>query len=500
VRSKSFSFGASGPGPEALALLESSSVVGCFRIGPDGAILGANALGREWLGTDKDLAAEGPQLDAWLPQARDRELVRQALSGGDSRRIEVDIRLGAGTCLPVVGDLMPVGGAARRGCVAIFCDATSRRQLSAGLQRSARLEALGSLASGVAHDFNNLLTILVGNLALVAEDLRDRPKPFAKLKAARDAARRGGDLIRQLLSFARQEPVPSELINPSRVIASLAPLIERALGRRIRFELELDEGLDPVAGNSAQLESVIVNLAVNARDAIEGSGCVRISVSSTGSDNGSVDRTSRRGDSACLCIEVADDGSGIPLEVADKVFEPFFTTKSEGRGSGLGLSMVKAYATQFGGEVTLVSRPGSGTRVRLLFPFTEGRAEESAAMTTPLAALPTGTEHLILLVAEENLSSMMEQILSLLGYRCETAKDLGAASRLLKKAKPDLVISDGFEVRALLGLENAAPAGTSRVLMLRAVGIRHESGSYPVLHKPFSLPDLATAVRAALDR
>jgi hypothetical protein len=200
-----------------------------------------------------------------------------------------------------------------------------------------------------------------------------------------------------------------------------------------------------------------------------------------------------------LHIEVVDDGCGIQAEDIDKVFEPFFTTKGPGRGSGLGLSMVRAYADQFGGTATVVSQPDSGTCIRLSFPSSAGAIEDSAAMTMPLASLPMGTERLVLMVAEDHLSAMMEQILTVLGYRCEIAADLESAISLLSTMAPELLISDGFDIGPLLDARLGAKDVNRRVLMLRSMGESDVSENGPVLYKPFSLPDLAKAVREALD-
>jgi hypothetical protein len=480
-----------------LKLLEQSGVVACFVLAGDGGFRWANGLCREWLTGSPTGTLEGRKLEQWLRRAEDREAVSGAARAGELRDVRFELERGSRGVMSARGELIAAGGAA---ClVGIFRDAgEGEDRLKAGMERSARLEALGSLTSGVAHDFNNLLTILVGNLALVAEELRDDPKKFARLKAARDAAKRGGELIRQLLSFARQEPVESDLIDPAKIIGRIAPLIQRALGSRVKLELGLDEQMEPVNGNSAQLESVIVNLAINARDAIESSGTVRIAVRSSQLD-ASVAEARGLSQGKHVCIEVADDGAGIPESLAGKVFDPFFTTKRERGGTGLGLSMVRSYAEQFGGPPELLSSPGQGTTIRLWFPCKSGNVEDSAAMTMPMAMLPTGEELVFVLAADRSLRSMLDQLLSMLGYRVNTLADLGAATRAFREGRPDLLISDGFEVRLLLEAQARTAPPKTRVLMLKAAGAVVDSADRHVLQKPFALPDLATAVRRALD-
>lgn len=465
-------------------LLESSSVVGCVVLGKRGDIQRANGLFREWLRQAAGGAKVPRNFTELLARSEDVNLLERSLQAGGAQGIAIELRYGEGSRLPLIGDLLPLESHGQPAAYAgVFRAAEADQKLRAGMERSARLEALGSLTSGVAHDFNNLLTILVGNLALVAEELRDQPRQFEKLKSARDAARRGGELIKQLLSFARQEPVESRLINPAEVIARIAPLIQRALGSRIELKLDLDEQANPVQGNSAQLESVIVNLAVNARDAIEGSGCVGIKVASRDDE---------------LTIEVSDDGSGVPDEFAARVFEPFFTTKGEGKGSGLGLSMVKLYAEQFDGMAQLSSAADAGTTVTLRFPISSGSIDESAAMTMPVASLPSGKEHIVVVAGDDGVGAMVSQILSVLGYRCEVAQSPESARLLFRASPPDLVISDGFDLDPIAEIQRSPGNGASRFLQLSATGTTAQS-PHPVLRKPFSIPDLALKVRETLD-
>jgi len=482
-----------------LALLEASSVIGCVVLGDDGEIHGSNALFRHWLVGRAVSLLEQRNLADWLPRLEDQETLQQAVQSNGISQVTIQLKSSGGSHLSIVGDLIPLSDTHEgRTFAGFFHETVMDQTLSAGMERSARLEALGSLTSGVAHDFNNLLTILTGNLSLVAEELRGHPRQFAKLKSARDAARRGGELIKRLLSFARQEPVAADLINPTKVIADIAPLIERALSKRISFELDLEKDVDPIQGNSAQLESVIVNLAVNARDAIDDEGCVKISVSSANVDESD---GPHRGLSPgpYLRIEVSDDGDGIAPDTIDHIFEPFFTTKADGRGSGLGLSMVKLYAEQFGGTPQVVSRPGVGTTVWLWFPTSSGTIEDSAAMTMPVAALPSGDELVVVLASDDSLGSMLEQILAVLGYQCRLVDNLGAASDLFQEALPELLIVDDFDVSPLLEAQATSGRHLSRILVLRGDGAEDATQSHPVLHKPFTLPDLAVAVREALD-
>lgn len=499
VRHDAIAFLASDNAHESLMLLESSSIIGCVVLDEQGYIRRANPVFRRWLGLGEQEAATGASLYRWLPRAGDVGEVRRAVTSGSAPRVTLRLERPDGTVVSIVGDLVSIEDSDAGIVLAgLFQESLADGRLRAGMERGARLEALGSLTSGMAHDFNNLLTILIGNLSLAAEELREQPEQYAKVEAAREAAQHGAELIKQLLAFARQEPVESELINPAKIINKIAPLIRHALGSRINLELDLNEELGPIHGNSAQLESVIVNLAVNARDAIEDSGCVKISVSS---HSLAASHAKQVGlvPGSYLSIEVSDNGAGISGGVIDRVFEPFFTTKTGGKGSGLGLSMVKHYTDQFGGTAGLVSKVGAGTTVRLQFPTSGGTVNESVSDTTPVAALPSGDESLIVVADDKGLRAMMNQILSVLGYRCQVVSSADALPQMVRECLPDLIVIDGFDVYRSLEATDLIIDKAVRVLVLETIGEGDAEPPFTVLRKPFSIPDLAISIRTTLD-
>ena len=485
-------------------LLADSSVVAVALVSRSGELRWCNETFSNLLHVPSPTELAGRSITDFFEQAKDWAVLARVEPGAPRRRIKLRLKTAEDASLVLKGDVIGIDAQENEGAVLLMLgDGTELEQLRLAVQRSARLEALGSLTSGVAHDFNNLLTVLVGNLALIAEELREQPERFAKLKAARDAATRGADLIRQLLAFARQEPVESDLINPAKVIAKIVPLIDRALGSKVTLELELDENAGSVLGNSAQLESVIVNLAVNARDAIDLGGTVRIVVGMVQVDAETAARVGLE-PGAFLRIEVADDGGGIPAEVIERVFEPFFSTKTDRGGTGLGLSMVKSYATQFSGAATIESAPGQGTAVRLLFPRAADTLDDSIAMTMPLSTLPTGDESVLLVAADDGIQAMVSQILSVLGYDVRTAEGLGEANLMMRERMPGLLISDGFDPAALINAlsGDAASASACRTLRLLTgseASDLDDAKRSQLLFKPFSLADLAGAVRDALD-
>jgi CheY-like chemotaxis protein len=364
------------------------------------------------------------------------------------------------------------------------------------------MDALASLTAGVAHDFNNLLTVLVGNLYLVGEELRERPLVFEKLKAARDAGKRGSELIKQLMTFARREELDVGTIDPSKVIGDLLPLLRRALGSRITLETTLQKHVGAVRASVAQLESVVVNLAVNARDAIEGKGRISIDVSGVElSEREATERGLARG-GRYVAISVRDTGSGIAPEALGRVFEPFFSTKRERGGTGLGLSMVRWFAESFGGCAAIDSAVGQGTTVTLLLARQQvDHAAETAERTMPLSTLPTGTERVVVLAMDEALRATIHQTLEVLGYRVTVAADTEELVAAVAAEPTDLLVTDGVgDNEALVRAHALRPA-------LRIIATAHP-GRVPdpvaglniaSLTKPFTLADLAGKVRRTLD-
>lgn len=483
--------------------LEDSTVVAALVVSASGRISAANAQIANLLrmGAASDLV--GRSMADLLIDAGDLAHWERAIRSGDSAGLTVRFRRSDGASLLMRGDVRVIGDdAGNEQLLGLFVDKSEEQQLRQAMQHGARLEALGSLTSGVAHDFNNLLTVLVGNLSLVAEELRDRPDQFAKLKSARDAAKRGADLIRQLLAFARHQPIEANLIKPAKVIENLAPLLGRALGSKVKLETVSNASTSAVRGNVAQFESVIVNLAVNARDALEGSGTVVISVT----DQHVRAPESRQFDvpqGQYVRVTVADNGSGIPAATLARVFEPFFSTKGERGGTGLGLAMVRAYALQFNGAAHIDSAPGKGTAVSLLFPRAAETLDETSAKTMPLSTLPTGSEAILLVASEEGLRATVGQILEVLGYSVQMSMDSRQARDILRSRKIDLVILDGMHVEGSSGIASAAAAGAGfKILRLTSNAESAEARpakSARTLMKPFSLADLAQTVRTVLD-
>lgn len=244
-----------------------------------------------------------------------------------------------------------------------------RAALEAQLNQAQKMEAVGLLTAGIAHDFNNLLTIVSGNMALLQARIEDSDSKHQRLIAAAvNACDRGAALTRRLLSFARREPIDPRPVDVNEVVANVAELPWRGLGDRIAAELRAADGVWPIFVDPNQLENALLNLAINARDAMAGQGTLAIQTANRRIED--ADPATRAGvaPGEYVAIAVADTGCGMPPEVRERAFDPFFTTKEAGKGTGLGLSQVHGFVTRFGGRCTIDSEPGRGTTVTLYLP------------------------------------------------------------------------------------------------------------------------------------
>ena len=261
-------------------------------------------------------------------------------------------------------------------------DVTELKNAEAQLRQAQKMQALGLLTGGVAHDFNNLLAVVLGNLELLAERLETEPQTHQLAVAAIGAARRGAALTQRLLAFARQQPLAPRPVALPGLLEDMSDLLQKSLGPEIRLEIECQPGLRPCYVDRAQLETALLNLAVNARDAMPGGGTLTIEAANApatalppaqadeafpGGETGG-DIPEARAGKAAVTISVTDTGTGMSPETVDRAFEPFFTTKPVGKGSGLGLSMVYGFVRQSGGQASIVSAPGRGSRIALSLP------------------------------------------------------------------------------------------------------------------------------------
>jgi PAS domain S-box-containing protein len=298
-----------------------------------------------------------------------------------------------------------------------------RERLERQLNRSQRLESLGQLAGGVAHDFNNLLAVISNYAAFVAEEIAGQTPPDRWQAVSEDvmqiqrAAERAAGLTHQLLAFARRDVIQPRVLNLNQVIEGVEQLLLRTLGEHVELSTHLAAGLGPVMGDPGQLEQVLVNLAVNARDAMPGGGRLILATADVDVD---ADYTASRVGLApgrYASLKISDTGTGMPQSVIDRAFEPFFTTKGE--GTGLGLATVYGIITQLGGYVQIYSEPGLGTTFTILLPQTDQAAREAAA--APSFSRAGAGETILVVENEEAMREVTKRILTRNGYQVITA-------------------------------------------------------------------------------
>jgi signal transduction histidine kinase len=333
-------------------------------------------------------------------------------------------------------------GALRQRDAAFVSLRLSREQLEASqaaLQQAQKMEAIGQLTGGVAHDFNNVLQIVGGNLQLLKLVGGLNPAGLARVEMALAGVERGAKLSSHLLAFARRQPLQEVLVNPGHLVREMDDMMRRVLGPRARVVAEIDHDLGSILVDPHQLHNVLLNLAINARDAMDGEGTLTIRAANVEPDTQSMVGEVLHG--RYVLIEVLDTGAGMPPEVLARVFEPFFTTKPTGQGTGLGLSMAYGFVKQSGGEIVIKSEPGQGTSVRIYLPRSDIEAQhQPASIDGPLVG---GLETILVVEDEEDVRSTTCGILSALGYRVLEAPDAAAALAIVDGGQQvDLVFTD----------------------------------------------------------
>ena len=408
-----------------------------------------------------------------------------------------------------VGYLPHVVDGQTEGFFSVARDVTQQKRLEFELRHAQKMEAIGQLTGGIAHDFNNLLSVVIGNLQLLERPLRGEARLASNVQTALRAALRGADLTRRLLAFSRQQVLEPRVVAPNRVLSGMQDLVRRTLGAAVEVEAELAADAWSVYVDAGQLENSVLNLVINARDAMPGGGRVTLSSANVAFAEDDPARHPKLAPGEYVEVAVRDTGPGMPAEVVKRAFEPFFTTKDVGKGTGLGLSMVYGFAEQSGGVATIASGTGRGTRVSLYFPRSHLPAAGAVERDAGAPELPRGTEAVLVVESDPDVRSTAAQALRVLGYRVLEAGSGDESLRLL---------AQDAEVRLLLtettlpgGMDGAALAARAvaarerlRVLytpgFAGGVRLRDLPGSADVLPKPYAIGELARRVRAALDQ
>ena len=393
--------------------------------------------------------------------------------------------------------------------VVALIDTTERRLLEAQVGQTSKMEAVGQLAGGVAHDFNNLLTVIMSYGAMLVERL-DPGEDREDVQEITAAADRAAGLTRQLLAFSRQQVMQPRVMDLNDVIGGLEKMLRRLIGEDVELQISLDPRIEAINADPGQLEQVLMNLVVNARDAMPGGGRLTITTSNSELSAESATGTLRAPDGEYVMLAVSDSGCGMTRAVQQRIFDPFFTTKEQGRGTGLGLATVYGIVKQSGGEIYVYSEVGRGTTFKIYFPRfilgTEVRPDD-----VPSTEPRRGSESILLVEDDSNLRALVARVLKSRGYTVHVAAS--GIEALVIASDPatllDAVITDvvmpGMNGRELVEklLESRPEMGsllmsgyTDDDVLRRGV----LQGETAFLQKPFTPDQLARKVRAVLDR
>jgi PAS domain S-box-containing protein len=421
-------------------------------------------------------------------------------------------REGESSCRHLIANGRPLLDAAGglRGAVLVYRDVTDAREIERQLRHSQKMDAIGQLTGGVAHDFNNILTVITGTIEILTEAVQEKPSLHRIAKMIDEAAERGAALTSHLLAFARRQPLEPRDTDINQLMVEIQNLLNPTIGGQIEIETMLEPDTWPALIDRGLLTTAIVNLALNARDAMPNGGCLLLQAGNVYLDETYVRFHSETSPGPYVMITVRDTGTGIPAEIRDKVFEPFFTTKAVGKGTGLGLAMVYGFVKQSGGHVALESEQGQGTTINIYLPRSHQAAEP--ANRSSAAAVAQGGREQILVVEDDPLvrTFIMAQ-LTALGYRAVSAANGPEALRLIEEGlELDLLLTDVVMPGSLNGRQLAAEVvrrrGPTRILFTSGYAenaVMHHGRLDPdvlLLAKPYRKADLARMVRTALER
>ena len=427
---------------------------------------------------------------------------------------EVSGRRKDGTTFPLHLSVSEFSAEGRRSFTGMIHDLSDRKHVEEALRESERrlaqaqkMEAVGQLTGGIAHDFNNLLLVITGNLELLEPQL-DRDQQMVLLKEAQDAAMLGSKLTDQLLTFARRRHMDAQVMQLNDQVIGITDMLRRTLGEHVMLSTSLAREVWPIRADPGQFQSAIVNMAVNARDAMAQGGKLVIETRNIVLDDDHADFHPEIKPGEYVQLSISDTGSGMPPEVRDRVFEPFFTTKEMGRGTGLGLAMVYGFVKQSGGHVTIYSEVGHGSTFNLYFPRVDGVTPEASRKAMGVTD-PAARETILVVEDDERVRQLTITRLKLIGYQVLEASDGPKALDVLSQGHAvDLVFTDLVMPGGMSGREVAARARQLRpgirVLLTSGYaeelvhGDELEREQLKVLRKPYHQAELVAVLREVL--
>ncbi|MGV1846317.1 MULTISPECIES: PAS domain S-box protein [unclassified Rhizobium] len=395
-------------------------------------------------------------------------------------------------------------------------DITAEREQAAALDRveeqlrqAQKMEAIGQLTGGVAHDFNNLLQVVSGNLHLLSKEVADNARARARIDNALAGVNRGAKLAAQLLAFGRRQALEPKVMNIGRFVAGMGDMLRRTIGEAIEIETIQAGGLWNTFVDPAQIENAILNLAINARDAMDGRGKLTIEVGNAFIDEAYAHKHVDVDPGQYVMLAVTDTGTGIPADIIEKVFEPFFSTKPLGKGTGLGLSMVYGFVKQSGGHIKIYSENGQGTTIRIYLP--RSMQAEDRLTETEFGPASGGTETILVAEDDEDVRATVVEMLGDLGYRVLKAVDAASALTIIESGLPiDLLFTDVVMPGPLKSAELARKAKQRQpdMAVLFTSGYTENSivhggrldAGVELLSKPYSRDALARRIRQLLDQ
>lgn len=394
--------------------------------------------------------------------------------------------------------------------VGSMVDVTERRQLNEQLQQSQKLEAVGHLTGGIAHDFNNLLTILVGNSEMLASALLEDENLRSMAEMSLSAAERGAELTSRLLAFSRKQALEPKNIDVNKLLSDILELLKRTIPEKVEFKFIPDKCLKLAFIDAGQLETAVLNLVINARDAMPDGGWLTIETANTFLDTEYTRLNAEVTSGHYVLLSISDTGTGMPAEVVEKAFDPFFTTKEAGKGSGLGLSMVFGFLKQSGGHIKIYSEEGYGTTVKLYIPIATSREVHSTNIA-PRDQPLIGNEHILLVEDDDLVRQHVASLLKSFGYHVTEANSGPKALQILKEKSDisllftDVVMPGGMSAR---DLSNSAQSLYPEIKTLFTSGYTENAIAYrnlldsdaKFLRKPYRSAILAKLIREILDK